>query len=147
MTQLTWDWHGSGQVVVDGQAYVLGRGDPGGFNDCLIDSLRQCLGLDTNPWKVRDDLMVAFTHATDARALVTYNSYLDLDSHWRTILRSLFNHNTCGVNQGCDLELYCVVSLSRDRVNHGLVVGNASAQHRLVIMNDSDVHFDPCLLR
>ena len=132
---------------VDGKAYDVGRGNPGGFNDCLIDSLRQCLSLDTDPRKVRHDLVLAFADARDGRARVSSSSYLDLDSHWRTLLRSLFKHNTCGVNPECDLRLFCVISLYRDNVNNGLVVGDINAPHRLVVMNTSDVHFDPCLPR
>ena len=119
----------------------------GGCNDCLIDSLRQCLSLDTDPRKVRSDLMLVFGGALEARARVTPNSYLDLDSHWRVLLQSLFRHNTCGASPECDLEMFCVVSLYRNNVNSGLVVGNIQAARRLVIFNTSDVHFDPCLPR
>ena len=147
MSQVSWHWIGVGTVSVDGKMYDVGRGDPGGFNDCLIDSLRQCLGLDTNPRKVREDLMVAFADALDGRARVTPNSYLDLGSHWDTLLRSLFKNNTCGATTECDLQQYCVISLYRNNVNNGLVVGDVRAPQRLVIMNTSDMHFDPCLLR
>ena len=94
MTQLAWSWCGVDVVMVDGKPYDVGRGNPGGCNDCLIDSLRQCLGLDTDPRKVRGDLMDIFRDALDARARVTPNSFLDPDSHWRTLLQSLFRHNT-----------------------------------------------------
>ena len=40
-----------------------------------------------------------------------------------------------------------VISLYRDNVNNGLVVGDVRAPQRLVIMNTSDMHFDPCLPR
>ena len=145
MHQVDWRWEGPGVVVVDGQRYDVGRGDPGGLNDCLIDSLRQCLGLDTNPRDVRRELVLAFAGADDERARVTNNSYLDLDSHWETLLCSLFAHNSCGASRHCDVQLFCVISLYRDNINNGLVVGSLHAPHRLVVMNTSDVHFDPCL--
>ena len=147
MSQVTWRWQGVGVAIVDGKTYDVGYGNPGGCNDCLIDSLRQCLALDTDPRKVRADLMMAFADAQDNRAKVTSNSYLNLDSHWQGILQALFKHNTCGVSTECDLHSYCVVSLYKTNVNNGLVVGNVNAPRRLVIMNTADVHFDPCLPR
>ena len=63
------------------------------------------------------------------------------------LLQSLFRHNTCGASPERDLDMFCVVSLYRNNVNSGLVVGNIHAARRLVILNTSDVHFDPCLLR
>ena len=139
MNQLAWHWNGDGIVVVGGRTYDVGRGNPGGFNDCLIDSLRQCLDLDTDPRMIREDLTVAFADAKDERARVTSNSFLDLDSHWQVFPRALFRHNTCGVSRECDLQLYCI--------NTGQVVGDIGAPRRLVIMNTSDMHFDPCLPR
>ena len=96
MTQITWQWDGVGVVVVGGRKYDVGYGNPGGHNDCLIDSLRQCLGFDTDPRRVRADLMEAFADALDERTRVTANSYLNLDSHWQALLQSLFRHNTIG---------------------------------------------------
>ena len=149
-SQITWSRQEPKVVIVDGKAYDIGYGNPGGMNDCLIDSLRQCLGLDTNSRKVRDDLMKDFAEALDQRARVTENSFLDLESHWRRLLQSLFMHNASGIPRDCDLESYCVISLythnGTDSAN-GLVVGNIMARNRLVVMNTSDVHFDPCLPR
>ena len=147
MSQITWHWDGVGAVIVDGTLYDVGYGNPGGFNDCLIDSLRQCLGLDTDPRRVREDLVSAFADASDERARATHNSFLDLDSHWETLLRSLFAHNSCGVSKDCDLQLFCVIALCRDNVNMGNVLGHIHASRRLVVMNASDVHVDPRLPR
>ena len=118
-----------------------------GTSTIASSTLRQCLALDTDPRRVRADLMVAFGDVPDRRARVTLDSYLDLGSHWRTFLQSLFKHNTCGVSPDCDIEMFCVVSLYRNNVNNGLFVGNIYAPRRLVILNTSDVHFDPCLPR
>ena len=147
MTEIKWHWVGHDTIVHDSKIYDIGYGNPGGCNDCLIDSLRQCLKLDTDPRKVREDLLMEFADDEDRRAKVTSNSYLNLDSHWQTLLRALFKHNTCGTAPECDLDQYCVVALYRDSPNNGLVVGNFHAPCRLVVMNTSDRHFDPCLPR
>ena len=147
MHQVTWQWQAVGVVIVDRKIYDVGYGNPGGCNDCLIDSLRQCLALDTNPRKVRADLVKAFAHAQEERAKVTDESYLNLDSHWQEILRALFRHNTCGAGAECDIHMYCVIALYKTSVDNGLVVGDINAPRRLVVMNTADVHFDPCLPR
>ena len=106
MNQLTWSWCGVHVLKVDGKVYDVGRVDPGGCNDCLIDSFRQCLGLGTDPRKVRRDLMLRFAKPSDARARGNLDSKLDLDSHWQTLLRSLFKHNACGVSSACDVVTF-----------------------------------------
>ena len=40
MNQITWAWAGEGRVILDGVSYMVGYGNPGGYNDCLIDSFR-----------------------------------------------------------------------------------------------------------
>lgn len=94
---------------------------------------------------MRTDLVAAFGRNTDPRAYVSYNSYLDLGSHWEVLLASLFRHNTCGARTECCLADFCVVSLFRGNENNGLVVGDVNAPRRLVVMNTGDAHFDPCL--
>jgi len=150
------EWHfdgftprGSRKIVVDGVAYFIGRGDPGRaangeYNNCLIDSLRQCLGMLSSRPAVRGDLLIEFATAV-GRAKVTASSFLDVEAHWRAILHSLFRHNTSGLPLACDVQAYCVVALYANRVGHGVVLGNIRAPNRLVILNNSDVHFDPCL--
>ena len=90
--------------------------------------------------------MAAYGNAT-GRAKVTFESFLDVESHWEAILRSLFRHNTVGLPVDVDLDRFCVVGLCRDQPNHGVVVGNVGGQRvrRLVVLNTLDVHFDPCL--
>ena len=73
-------------VVVDEISYAVGRGDPGTDsngvceNNCLIDSLRQCLGIVADCRQVRRDLINEFEGATgrDRAAVV---SYLDAGAH------------------------------------------------------------------
>ena len=147
MTQVSWHWLGNKSIVLDGKVYDIGYGNPGGVNDCLIDSLRQCLGLVSDNRMVRDDLVQHFGNDPDRLARVTDDSFLDVSSHWRILLQSLFKHNLCGASTQCDLQQFCVVSLRRDRMDDGAVLGDPNAPRRLVVMNDRNMHFDPCLPR
>ena len=154
LSQIAWSFagrapNGSRRILVDNTAYIVGRGDPGRaedgeYNNCLIDSLRQCLQIESDRRAVRDDLRRGFAQA-NGRAKVTATSYLDVDSHWQAILHSLFRHNRSGHQHVCDILDYCVVALAAERAGHGVVLGNINALHRLVALNDRDVHFDPCL--
>ena len=54
------------------------------YNNCLIDSLRQCLQLTCDRVAVRNDLIRDFGQAA-GRAEVTIQSYLDADSHWQAM--------------------------------------------------------------
>ena len=65
-------------VVVDDARYTVGYGDPGRaadgeFNNCLIDSLRQCVGIISDRKAVRHALIEEFGSA-DGRAKVTDTS-------------------------------------------------------------------------
>ena len=113
-------------------------------------SLRQCLDdLQCDCASVRRDLQMEFSNyaGPDPRLSVTDNSYLDVESHWQAILRSLFRHNTSERTTAVDLDQYCVVALNGSQSGHGVILGNIRASNRLVIVNWGDVHFDPCLLR
>ena len=155
LSQIAWSVAGRaadgsiGTILVDNVPYIVGRGDPGRaqngeYNNCLIDSLRQCLRIESDRKAVRNDLRRDFAHAT-GRAKVTATSYLDVDSHWQAILHSLFRHNLEGHQPVCDILDYCVVALAAERPGHGVVLGDINAPHRLVVLNHHDVHFDPCL--
>ena len=89
--------------------------------------------------------MAAYGNAT-GRAKVTFESFLDVDSHWRTILQSIFRNNETRPLT-VDLDQFCVVGLRRDHPNHGVVIGDIHNPQlrRLVVLNTGDVHFDPCL--
>ena len=149
------DWHlveskerGRATVVVEGKPYYIGHGNPGLLmdgeeNNCLIDSLRQCIGVECSRVAVRRDLMEAH-HSDLGRANVTLGSYLDVEEHWRTLLTSIFRHQTNVDFHACDIDDYCVIALVRQG-EHGVVLGNLTARYRLVIINTGDYHFDPCL--
>ena len=140
---------GASKLTVNGLSYYVGYGNPGlainrEFNNCLIDSMRQCLRVDVDRAAVRADLMEEFLHAR-GRANVTLTSYLDIDSHWRAILKSIYRHNASGLPTVCDPGNYCVIALSRDIARNVNVSGSLGARQTLMVLNDSDVHFDPCL--
>ena len=140
---------GAVRIIVDGVSYFEGFGNPGQRDDgeqnnCLIDSLRQCLSIECDRRAVRADLVSEFSDAA-GRGRVTEDSYLGVEEHARAILRSLFRHTSSDLLPVVDLGEYCVVALAADRENHGIVIGNVRAPHRLVLFNHADVHFNPCL--
>ena len=153
-SQVTWSFTNPErtELVVDGLPYRKGYGNPGEAsrgeeNNCLIDSLRQTLSLQCDRGSVRLDLQSEFgaPDRLEWRRYVSHNSYLDIEFHWRAILRSLFRHNSSGLASNCDLEEYCVLALFGNVPGNGTVLGNPNARYRLVIVNWGDVHFDPCL--
>ena len=140
---------GSRKLVVDGVLRFVGRGDPGRaadgeHNNCLIDSLRQCAGLSVDRKLVRRELAIQFGDAF-GRAKVTTTAYLDVESHWQAILLSLFRHNASGLPATCETRVYCVIALYANSEGNGIVLGNLRAPNRLVFLNDSGIHCDPCL--
>ena len=154
MTQVQWRFdgrtnQGSTKLLINGHHYYKGRGNPGSasngeYNNCLIDSIRQCLGLECDRKLVRQDLEVIYARAT-GRARVTETSYLDVDHHAQDIIRSLFRHNTSGQQSECSIADFCVIALYANREGHGSVVEHLTAPNHLVVLNTADVHFDPCL--
>ena len=140
------------ELIVDGMPYRKGYGYPGDasigeLNNCLIDSLRQTLdNLQCDRKLVRKDLQREFGEfdALEPRRHVTHGSYLDVEFHWRSVLRSLFRHNTSGREHICDIDDYRVVALSGNVPGNGVVLGNRDARYVLVVINWGDVHFDPC---
>ena len=155
MSQLPWHFLNEAKIhlVVDGTAYRRGYGNPGDstlgeVNNCLIDSLRQCLDdLSCDCRDVRRDLQKEFggSEGQDHRRVVTHSSYLDVEFHWQAVLRGLLRHNSSGRDGSFEPNDYCIVALYGDRPGNGVVLGNMNAAQRLVIVNWGDVHFDPCL--
>ena len=142
------------RLVVNGVNYFRGHGDPGKTptgecrNNCLIDTLRQCLRINADPEVVRQDLLRDYANAS-MPATVGERSMLDLGSHWQAIVRSLFAHNQSGLPTEINIHDYCVIGLYYDvhgnSANHGDVMGNLNARQKLIVLNEMDVHFDPCL--
>ena len=134
---------------MDGVSYYKGYGDPGRahegeHNNCLIDSLRQYVGIVADRKLVRNELVQQY-HTAVGRARVTHTSFLDVETHWRAILHCLFKHNTSGAPAQCDITQFCVIALDATNPGNGNVNGNLYASYRLVVMNKNDTHFDPCL--
>ena len=64
--QIDWYFRGHGgatQIFLEGTNYIVGIGS-GGYNNCLIDSFRQCLGFESDVQAVRDDLCRGYGKAT-----------------------------------------------------------------------------------
>ena len=93
---------------------------------------------------VRSDLISEFENEV-GRANVTQISFLDVEIHGRAILRSLFRHSSSSQTSSYDSQSYCIIALYAYNVGHGAVVGDRTAPFRLVVLNDSDTHFDPCM--
>ena len=154
MTQVRWNFNGttkqkSTKLSINGHQYYKGHGNPGSasigeYNNCLIDSIRQCLGLECDRKLVRQDLLVMYGQARD-RARVTNTSYLDVENHAQAIIRSLYRHNISGQQPECNIPDFCVIALDATHEGNGSVVGQLSAPYHLVLVNTNDVHFDPCL--
>ena len=155
ISQLPWSFQDAAmtRLVVDGNNYRKGYGVPGNLidgeaNNCLIDSIRQCLGnLACDRRRVREDLQSAFGNCADPSQRVTFSSYLDVESHWRAIVASLLRHSGSHTQITTQVDDYCMVALYGTREGHGVVLGNVHAVNRLVVVNWSNTHFDPCLLR
>ena len=156
MSQMPWRFtneSGFDQLEVDGVQYERRYGNPGkspageGLNNCLIDSLRQCMdNLHSDREAVRRDLEAEFDEPLDdQRRLVTRASFLDIGHHWQAILRSLLRHNTSNRSAAFDPNNYCIVGLFGNRPGHGVVFGRRDAPNRLVVINWYDMHFDACI--
>ena len=153
-SQVVWRFNGTTRrrtpiVDVDGVSYYVGHGDPGRakddeYNNCLIDSLRQCIGIHVDRRKVRADLEEDFSAAV-GRARVTNASFLDVESHLRAIVQSIFKHHILDLPRECNLDDYCIIALDATNPANGNVNGNLNAPYRLVVLNTNDTHFDPCL--
>ncbi len=153
-TQVDWQFvghtaSGAQMIHVDGSRYFVGRGDPGRLengecNNCLIDSLRQCLRITCDRRPVRQDLMNAYRHA-EGRARVTFTSFLDIESHWQAVVDSLFRHGVCESAGAAQPQNWCVVALFEDHAAMGVVLGDVSSPQRLIVLNRGDMHFDPVL--
>ena len=116
----------------------------------MIDSLRQTLGLQCDCTLVRADLRRDFSEekSNEPRYQVGETTYLDIRWHWKAILASLFKHSTSAPTTSLDVNDYRIIALSTqgaDRGAHGAVEGTFTARHTLVIVNEDDMHFDPCL--
>ena len=135
-------------LLLDGVEYRVAQGSPLG-NNCLIDSLRQCLdNLECDPRVVRKDLLDRFGgFAANHDAYVGPGNYLVAEEHWQSIVQCLFARNSCGRPTTCNINDYCLIVLNRNNPEHGgNVFGDRHhAPYQLVVANSNNAHFDPCL--
>ena len=130
-----------------GQEYYVGTAS-GQQNNCLINSLRQCLALQVDVGAVRRELVREFG-ARRGRSRVDEKSYLELFHHGEPVLRLIHQHCSDGVVP-YEPRDFCIVGInfekcSVDEGRHGEVVGNRDARNHLVLACRSNVHFDPML--
>ena len=123
----------------DGIVYFEGRGVVGAphtpeQNNCLIDSLRQCLSeVHGSPSQcdrnlVRADLQKRFPLGNAEH--VKFSSFLDVKAHGKAILQSLFAHTTSHRHVDFRLESYCIRAFTRDHQDQGDVIGSNDADCR-----------------
>ena len=133
-----------GALEVDGLTYRRTAASSDG-NNCLIDSLRQCLKIAACDCSlVRQELLRQFGNASGP-ANVTARSHLDAESHWKAILVSLLRMHAGEIATSRDPEDYSVVVLACHREGQGDLLGDSQAPHRLVVMNEDNLHFEPCM--
>ena len=148
------DDHGARVVRIDGDYYFLGASD-GSQNDCLIHSLRQCLGMVANVAAVRHDLMQEFQAScgpachhtgvacTQVCTKVYARNFLS-DDHWEAVIRLLGKHCATG-RINLDPTNFCVRIIELTWQDNGTVLGNPAAPHRLTIAREGTNHFIPAI--
>ena len=158
-TELRWrrigrDDHGQRVVLVDDDYYFV-AGASGVGSNCLIHTLRQCLGVIVNVDAVRADLMREFTtpcsptcHPSGARCTractkVYEENYLNTD-HWEAVVRLLGRHCATG-RLRLDASHFCVRVLELTWQDNGVVLGNPLAPRRLTVARENGNHFLPVL--
>ena len=117
---------------VDGHWYVLGQAD-GDDNNCLIDTLRQKLRLNTDLNTVRQGLQQRFT--VGSQRVTT--GFLDLEDHWHATVQLLGGDPS-------SLRIVCVdLRGTQGTTAHGNTVGEGP--HTLCIARVRGNHFVPLL--
>lgn len=155
-------------VEVEGEEYTLGSASGAG-NNCLIDTIRQCMGIDANIALVRQDLQQEFgvscgptcdrfgKSCAQGCSRVWPTNFLCLDLHWRAIIRLLGKHCSSGTDLSedsrCSVTLlgldshFSVRCIDMQRPGHGDVWGDTSAKKVLTLARVNGNHFVPCLPR
>ena len=132
------------RVVVAGRRFRLGeqlydRGvATGAGNNCLIDTLRQALGVPCDMDFVRAELMRRFP-AGPAR--VTERSFLDLRDHWESVLTCMSISYQAMGHAPIDVATLKIACVDADFPENGDVVGTG-ARH-LHILRENQNHFVP----
>ena len=135
MTQTAWHMEGA-DIIVNGRRY--GRGFASGLqNNCLIDAIRQQLGVAANVAFVRSELQRRFPSGPD---FVSAANFLTLHLHWGAVIDLLFEADVSGkpkVNH-TTFQITCV---DLTYLDNGEVVGSGPA--KLSIARENTNHFIP----
>ena len=146
--------HGERALLIDGEYYSLG-GATGSHNNCLIDTLRQCLNMMANVEAVRLRLMREFDtrcgplcresgeNCTATCTKVYRRNYLTTD-HWEAALRLLGEHGEPR-RLTFDTSQFCLRVIELTWQDHGVVLGNPNVQRRLTVAREHGNHFIPVL--
>ena len=141
-------------VSIVGQNYLLGHASGAGCN-CLVDSLRQCLGMVVDVGAIRRDLREEFPTACGAGCawrggscergcMKVYDmNYLTTD-HWEAVIRLSGRHSILGPIE-LDAADSCVRVVELTWAGHGSVLGNPAAPRQLTIAREHGNHFIPAL--
>ena len=151
-TQVSWvrvglTGDGNEIIRVNNAAYRVGFAS-GESNNCLIHSLRQCLGVATQVAAVRQDLFDEYGSCS-GEAKVTQTNFLNVNAHWQSVVKSIFRRSEVHQPESeIDIQQFSVLALSRgqgEQQEHGVWLGSPDAPHTLIVMNFGDNHFVPCL--
>ena len=127
-------------VFVDGQRYMRGHAS-GARNNCLIDTLRQQLGLTVDCSVVRRGLQARFR---DGEAKVDAANFLELRHHWRDVIDLLFQADVSGKLK-IDSSRFRITCVDLDFAGNGEVVQGDVGEplHPLCIARENQNHFIP----
>ena len=125
-------------VVVNGTPFEQGSASGASCN-CLIDTLRQHLGVNVDIPDIRRRLQVLFPSGPDK---VTKANFLDFRAHGPTILRLI--SNLASRQRGgrpIDTSVFQIVCVDLQYLGHGDIVGNGLVT--LHIAREHGCHFIP----
>lgn len=122
--------------VVDGRRYRRGFAS-GRANNCLIDTLRQKLGLVANVDWVRSQLQFRFSEPGAAQ--VTAANFLTLDLHWEAVVDLLLENAERAVRH----DAVRIVCVDTEFLGNGDVLGNGALS--LFIARENGNHFVPLI--
>ena len=133
MRELRWERQGQ-HICIEGELFAKGKATGQG-NNCLIDTLRQTLGLEVDVRFVRRRLQSQF-HRPGAD-VVLENNFLDLAYHWSAVINALF----LAKQSKRDSQDFKVVCVDLRFGGNGDVVGTGPTT--LYIAREGACHFVP----
>ena len=134
-----WRQHRHIDVAVDGRVYQMGGASGDGCN-CLIDTLKQKLGIICDVPRVRAELQKRHTRGPSR---IRPHDYLELQYHWRDIIELLGRCNLIGGQKPLDSRQFKIVCVDMLYIGSGDVEGDG--QRTLCIAWQNRNHFVPLL--